>query len=178
VAVFIPVACLILLFCLAPETRRPIAAVSTIKRHLVVFAAIACCTLLAAAAVLTDVTFSFFCATPTAILLHRGVVKSYQRHSWSDVKTVRAYCWNSARLGRSNGIGSYMGHGSLKLTLSDGSEFVLNLGSGQYTAGQQNALHDSELIRRALAGDAYRYEFPDISLCPARIYDLFVTWRS
>lgn len=174
--IFIPFACLVLLFCLAPSSPKRVAATASIKKHVLVYAAAALSALAVATFILANMTLSYFCAAPTAIVIRHGVGLSEERLSWSDVRSVHAHCWYYAAPAGSR-TSVYRSGGVLDLSLTDGEAIALQLGTGMYSTGRWGLGLDAENIRRALGGHDYRYTFSDLDRCSTQIYNLFVTWR-
>ena len=113
--------------------------------------------------------FSFYCATPSAILLHPELMRSYERLEWKNVSAVTARCWGGART---------PWQGGLNITLDTGDEVLMRLGSGRGLYGPRTLARNYEAIRSALNGQSYQYDASAIGRCPTNIAALLINWQN
>jgi hypothetical protein len=137
---------------------------SWIKRHSVSVTIIASCTLLLSAILWINLTFSFYCATPSTILLHPDILGSYRRFPWDDVRVVQARCWSGSRT---------PWQGGLNVSFGNGEEILMPFGYHQ-----QKQKQNYEAIRTALQGKTYRYDLSNIKVCPQDVYSILARWPS
>lgn len=134
------------------------------ERRTVEFMIAGYCGFLASVIVWVGYAGSYYCATPTALVLHPNALKPAQVSSWSDVTVVRALCWAGSRS---------PWQGGFSLSFADGEEILLRLGT---KAAARNRYY--ELIRASLAGKSYEYDASDIGKCPRDVYPLFTNWKN
>lgn len=135
---------------------------SWIKRHRALVAMTASCALLLSAALWINLTFSFYCATPLAVLLHSDVLRTYRKFTWDDVQVVRARCWAGSRTPWQAGF---------NISFVDGEEILLPFG---YRSETRN--RNYEAIRIALQRNTYRYDRSEIKACPHNLYAILAHW--
>jgi hypothetical protein len=130
-----------------------------------------CGILVAEAMLINIIDYTYFCATPTNIVIRSGYFDTPRAFTWEDVKVVHAWCWTA----RPRNAKSYQG-GTLGLSLSDGEEIPLGL-----VDGGRILLKDYEMIRRSLENKNYRY-YTDSSVrpdsCPPELFPLLRDWRN
>lgn len=120
--------------------------------------------LLASVIVWAGYAGSYYCATPTALVLHPSALKPAQVRSWSDVTVVRALCWAGSRS---------PWQGGFLLSFADGEEILLRLGT---KAVARQRYYDQ--IRGSLAGKSYEYDRTGIGQCPRDVYPLLANWKN
>jgi len=135
---------------------------SWITRHSVSVTIIALCALLLSAILWINLTFSFYCATPSTILLHPDILGSYRKFTWDDVRVVQARCWDGSRT---------RWQGGLNVSLGDGEEILMPFG---YRQPRQKQIY--EAIRTALQEKIYRYDLSSIKLCTRDVHSMLARW--
>lgn len=135
-----------------------------LRRNLAVSVAVGVSAFVLNTAVIANMALSYFCMTPSEIVVGPGIAGSREQLGWNDVKLVHAYCWQSAPTGR---FGRGTSSGGLLLGLANGRTVTLNRATS----------FDFALVRNALAGRDYRYETSNLVRCPSYLYELFTHWR-
>jgi hypothetical protein len=129
--------------------------------NIVIAAAI--CGLSVSAWLYTDAIKSYFCVTPTQIVIRSGVFSSVRILTWSDVRVVHATCWkDKPRKAKPYFVAT------LRLFLDDGESIPIGLVDGGIMY-----LDRYNEVRQALAGKKYRYlvnASVTPELCPAGLY--------
>jgi len=133
------------------------------RRNLFVSVAVGTSAFLLNGAVIANMTLSYFCITPSEIVLGPGIVGARERFGWDEVKLVHAYCWRSAPQGR---FGHGSSNGGLTLGLANGRTVPLNWATDR----------GFTLVRDALAGHNYQFETTNLVRCPNWLYELFTHW--
>ena len=108
---------------------------------------------------------SYYCVTPTKILIRPSALEPVQSSTWDDVRVVGAHCWH----------GKYGALSTLVLVLRDGEMIQMPLNN--YENGLQK---EYNTIRTALWRKAYHYR-PDMTvsqtMCPRDVYSYLLEWR-
>jgi hypothetical protein len=137
---------------------------SWIKRHSASVTIIASCALLLSAILWINLTFSFYCATPSTILLHPDILGSHRKLTWDDVRVVQARCLTGSRT---------PWEGGLNVSFGNGEEILMPFG---YRQPRQKQIY--EAIRTALQEKTYRYDLSSIKRCPQGVYSILAHWPS
>jgi hypothetical protein len=136
-----------------------------LRRNLAASVAVGASAFILNAAVIANMTLSYYCVTPSEIVVGPGIFGSRERVRWDDVKLVHAYCWQSAPRRRFDwGARS----GGLLLRLANGRTVTLNWEMGL----------DFSIVRSVLAGRNYQFETSNLVRCPSHLYELFTHWQT